>query len=149
MLQLWYKCLLCDMRLITREYGTTLKVSYHSLGGIFCKVLFIYCTIRYFPAMSYGKMMIHIAHTLYVRCHAPVTYSKPYRLYGVLWRPGGHKRTKSFLTLYYRPKLSFYDQNMKATSSYFILKQSLSPPMKHKYRLFLSKLRTLWIYPHI
>ena len=97
----------------------------------------------------YGKMTIHLAHTLCVRCHAPVTYIKPYRLYGVLWQPGGHKRTKGFLTLYYRPKLTFYDRNMKATSSYFILKQSLSPPMKHKYLLFLSKLRTLWIYPHI
>ena len=80
---------------------------------------------------------------------APVMYSKPYHLYGVLWQRGDHKRTKCFLTLYYRPKLTFYDQNMKATSSYFILKQSLSPPMKHKYLLFLSKLRTLWIYPHI
>ena len=98
---------------------------------------------------AYGKMMIHLAHTLHVRCHAPVTYSKPYRLYGVLWRPGGHKRTKGFLTLYYRPKLTFYDRNMKAKSSYFILKQSPSPPMKHNYLLFLSKLRTLWIYPHI
>ena len=88
-------------------------------------------------------------HTLYVRCHAPITYSKPYRLYGVLWRPGGHKRTKSFLTLYYKPKLTFYDRNIKATSSYFILKQPLSPPMKHKYLLFLSKLRTLWIYPQM
>ena len=88
---------------------------------------------------SYGKMMIHLAHTLYVRCHAPITYIKPYHLYGVLWWPGGHKRTKSFLTLFnYRPKLTFYDQNMKATSSYFILKQSLSPSMKHKYLLFLS-----------
>ena len=38
---------------------------------------------------------------------------------------------------------------MKATSSYFILKQSLSPPTKHKYLLFLSKLETLWIYPHV
>ena len=97
----------------------------------------------------HGKMTIHLAHTLYVRCHAPVTYIKPYRLYGVLWRPGGHKCTKSFLTLYYRPKVTFYDRNIKAISSYFILKQSLSPPMKHKYLLFLSKLRTLWIYPHI
>ena len=70
--------------------------------------------------MTYGKMTIHLAHTLYVRCHAPVTYIKSYCLYGVLWRPGGHKRTKSFLTLYYRPKLTFYDRNMKATSSYFI-----------------------------
>ena len=105
----------------------------------------------YSDQLAYGKMTIHLAHTLYVRCHAPIMYIKPYRLYGVLWRSGGRKRTvaKGFLTLYYRPKLTFYNQNMKATSSYFILKRSLSPPMKHKYLLFLSKLRTLWIYPHI
>ena len=69
----------------------------------------------------YGKMMMHLTYTLYMRCHAPVTYRKPYRLYGVLWQTGSQKCTKGFLTLYYRPKLTFYGRNMKATSSYFIL----------------------------
>lgn len=53
-----------------------------------------------------------------------------------------------FLTVYYRPKLTFYRQNMKTTSSYFILKQALRPPLKYKQPLFLSKLGTLWIYLH-
>lgn len=37
---------------------------------------------------------------LYITCHAPVTYRKTYRLYGIQWQPGSHNCTESVCSLY-------------------------------------------------
>ena len=72
----------------------------------------------------------------------PRCLQEVYCLYGVLWQTDGHKCTESVLVLYYRHELTLYGQNIKASSSNFILKQPVCPPMRHMYPLFFSKHRT-------